>query len=220
MTEVQLDSSIRSWVLVPMILGVMSFTLLRMNLMQLMRKEQHGDLEDIVARQKLSFARRFCSGGARFITPAGFRARQKHYSAPETGVLCKPPASAGMLGLPSKMANPKEMALQIGLTQGTQIGFGFLMDKLFSGYFVAKTPFTLTYKFKGMFQRGIDVPSLESCYVSSFSWYMITLFGSYGLLPIIYALRGQESDVSQLTAQDPMLNPHAMNRRTLKGFYV
>lgn len=228
MADLQLDLSIRTWVLIPMIVVVMSFTLLRMNLMQLLRPSpqgQSGELRDIVTAQKLRTARLLHSGAVRYITPAGFKARKKYYCTAPAGVLCNPPPDKGLLeqlnmptaptpGGKKPKVDATEMILSLAVQWGLQLGIGFFMDAYFAGYFVAKAPFALTYKFKGMFQRGIDVPSLDGCYVSSLSWYMIALFGSYGLVPIINTLRGEDptlSDVAAITATDPMMNPMAMN---------
>jgi hypothetical protein len=47
----------------------------------------------------------------------------------------------------------------------------------FSGYVLVKVPFHLTNGFKGMFQRGLDLKTLDTSYVSSVSWYFLVMFG-------------------------------------------
>jgi hypothetical protein len=61
------------------------------------------------------------------------------------------------------------MAQNMVLMQG--IGY------FFSGYVLVKVPIPLTNGFKMMFQRGLDLSTLETSYVSSVSWYFLVMFG-------------------------------------------
>jgi len=61
------------------------------------------------------------------------------------------------------------MAQNMILMQG--IGY------FFSGYILVKVPIPLTNGFKMMFQRGLDLTTLETSYVSSVSWYFLVMFG-------------------------------------------
>lgn len=47
----------------------------------------------------------------------------------------------------------------------------------FAGFILAKVPFSLTQKFRGMTQSGIDIENLDVGYVSGVSFYFIVLFG-------------------------------------------
>ncbi|KAK3240899.1 hypothetical protein CYMTET_49303 [Cymbomonas tetramitiformis] len=55
----------------------------------------------------------------------------------------------------------------------------------FSGFVVAKVPFPLTMRFRGMLQRGIELQALDVTYVSSLSWYFLNLIGLRGLFSIV-----------------------------------
>ena len=51
----------------------------------------------------------------------------------------------------------------------------------FSGFVLAKVPFPLTQKFRGMLQRGVEISKLDVRYISSISLYFMILFGLSGL---------------------------------------
>lgn len=51
------------------------------------------------------------------------------------------------------------------------------ISHFFRGYILVKVPFPLTTGFKQMFQRGLDLNTLDTSYVSSVSWYFLVMFG-------------------------------------------
>lgn len=53
-----------------------------------------------------------------------------------------------------------------------------------------KIPFGLTPRFKSMLQRGVELDSLDVSYVSSLSWYLLTLFGLMGVNSLILGSDG------------------------------
>merc|ERR1719373_1457924 len=67
----------------------------------------------------------------------------------------------------------------------------YWVSHLFSGFLVAKTPFPLTFQFKGMLQRGVEVQSLEPGYVSSLCWYMFVMMTSHSLIGLFTAFFGK-----------------------------
>mmetsp|Transcript_1808 Transcript_1808/g.3240 ORF Transcript_1808/g.3240 Transcript_1808/m.3240 type:complete len:147 (+) Transcript_1808:2-442(+) len=59
------------------------------------------------------------------------------------------------------------------------------ISHFFSGYILVRVPFPLTKGFKPMFQKGIDLPTLSTSYVSSLSWYFLVMFGLRGVFRLI-----------------------------------
>merc|ERR1719226_378388 len=77
----------------------------------------------------------------------------------------------------------------------------YWVTHLFSGFLVAKTPFPLTFQFKSMMQRGVEVASLEPGYVSSLCWYIFVMMSSHGLLGLVQSFK----DASKIdSGEDPM----------------
>jgi len=89
---------------------------------------------------------------------------------------------------PNPMGNPADM-------MGGMMGnMAFMVQNMvmmqgvghfFSGFVLVKVPFPLTKGFKMMFQRGLQLNTLETSYVSSVSWYFLVMYGLRGLLRLI-----------------------------------
>ena len=78
------------------------------------------------------------------------------------------------------------------------------VSSFFSGFILARVPFPLTQKFRGMLQRGVELNALDVTYVSSSSWYFLVLFGISGLLTLILGDRRDPNEkLSNLAA--PMM---------------
>jgi hypothetical protein len=67
-------------------------------------------------------------------------------------------------------------------TQFHFMGVMWLINYFFPGFIVAKLPFTLTERFRAMTQQGLQVPQLDTSYVSTGSWYF---FAQMGLAPLL-----------------------------------
>ena len=51
------------------------------------------------------------------------------------------------------------------------------ISHFFHVFVLVKFPFPLTIGFKQMFQRGLDLSTIETSYVSRVSWYFLVMFG-------------------------------------------
>lgn len=66
---------------------------------------------------------------------------------------------------------------------------------------IVKLPFPLTPQFKSMLQSGVGTRDLDVRWVSSLSWYFLTLFG---LQPVYNFILGSNNAASQMTQQMQM----------------
>lgn len=122
-----------------------------------------------------------------FLTPTGFQQRIHYFTDKETGVLHETIEKKDMAEM--MMTNPDMMTGMMkqqvaGL--GPQLALGAFVNFFFRGFILGKLPFSLSPKFKGMLQSGIDLPTLDVSYLSSLSYYMLLLFGSRGILTLFF----------------------------------
>lgn len=69
-----------------------------------------------------------------------------------------------------------------------------------------KLPFPLTPQFKAMLQSGVGTRDLDVRWVSSLSWYFLTLFG---LAPVYQLILGSSEAANQMQMQMQQMNPGA-----------
>ena len=82
----------------------------------------------------------------------------------------------------TKMMMDSQTAMFSGMKDTIGMGVAMMLQMawvnyFFSGFILAKFPFPLTQKFRGMMQNGIDIDSLDVRFVSGLSFYFIVMFG-------------------------------------------
>merc|ERR1712151_1431053 len=127
-----------------------------------------------------------------FLSGSAFKSRKAYFVKKDVGVLVKSPPKAKdpMEALsaaqdPTMMMGMMKNQMFFMVSQGV---LAYWVSHLFSGFLVAKTPFPLTFQFKSMMQRGVEVQSLEPGYVSSLCWYMFVMMSSYSLIGLVQSL--------------------------------
>lgn len=96
----------------------------------------------------------------------------------------------------------------MGMMKGQMIflvfqgGMGYWVSHLFNGFLVGKTPFPLTFRFKSMLQRGVEVENLEPGYISGLCWYFLIMMSLNGFIAFLQSLIADVTGASQATV-DP-----------------
>ena len=127
-----------------------------------------------------------------FISEERWEARRAYWTAKEKGALR--PDGPFLANAEDAAPANNPMANPAGAMEGMMGNASFMIQNMimmqgiqhfFSGFVLLKVPFSLSRGFKPMFQRGIDLPSLNVSYVSSVSWYFLVMFGLRGLFRLI-----------------------------------
>jgi len=79
----------------------------------------------------------------------------------------------------------------VGMVQNMVMMQG--ISHFFRGFVLLKVPFPLTNGFKGMFQRGLELQTLDTSYVSSVSWYFLVMYGLRGFFRLVMSDSSGES---------------------------
>jgi len=217
METIQLDNNIRSYVLIPIFVVILLASFLRINIMQILKTDTKVVLKDLKNSQMIARALLLRTNG-NYLPEKSFRGRKLFFNKKGTGYFWNPPSQPNALQAIAQAQTDPSAVMGMMKNQFAFLflsgGLAYFISFLFPGFLVAKAPFPLSYRFKSMLQRGIDVPSLDVTYVSSLSWYFFVLFGSNGLMSILTYLRDPDKTAGEGTDIDlsnPMMqmNPAA-----------
>ncbi|CAD7953405.1 unnamed protein product [Amoebophrya sp. A25] len=207
-SDIILDPAIRDHALIAIFLVFLFVNLIRQNLLVLTKDEPKIEMKVLKQNNVLGRCRMLKSGGGRFLTEDSFRNRRAFYCKKDTGLLLNPPQQKKGLEAMEQQADPAQMAGMLKsqmifiISQGAT---GYWVNFLFTGFLVGKTPFPLTFRFKSMLQRGVDVDNLEPGYISGLCWYFIIMMGIGGIQTFLLSLFEEEGKViEQGGMDDPM----------------
>jgi len=146
---------------------------------------------------------------ANVLSPSSFQTRKAYMvSAYQEGKFLADPEARGK-PRPNPMSDPAMMEGMMGMMKGNvammvpqTLIMGWI-NAFFSGFVIMKLPFPLTPQFKSMLQSGVGTRDLDVRWVSSLSWYFLTLFG---LQPVYNFILGSNNSASQVTQQMAQMN--------------
>lgn len=169
--DLVLDPAIRDFVLLPLILLVFLFGILRHNAAVLLKgAPKAGDQEQVKQRNILQRSKLLRMNG-KHIPLTAFAMRRHHFINETDGVLNqKIDSQANMMAMMSDPDMMQNMLRGNVLQMLPQLLLMGLINQFFQGFLLIKLPFALTPSFKAMLQRGIPLATLDVSYVTSLSW--------------------------------------------------
>ena len=215
-----MDSAIRDYVLIPIFLVVILTSVLRANLNRIFGQTKPGgskppELGELKFLSLFSRVNVF-KANSNILSPEAFASKKTMFltkNDKKKGLLLAE-APQQLSAMEKMMQQNQDPSAALGMVKnqfmflGVHGTLGYWVSHLFSGFLVAKTPFPLTFKIKGMLQRGVDVAALDTSYVSSLSWYFFIMISSSGLLQLWNYLTGEtlgEEDGGANTGNSEMM---------------
>lgn len=204
MAELLLDSDIRIWVFLPIVVITFLVGIIRHYVTILLTSEKKVELQQIADSQVMIRSRMLREHG-RFLPKNSFLMRKHFFNNEHDGFFKTQKRDAVMK---NPMTDPSMMTdmLKGNLTNVLpMIIIGGWINWAFSGFLTTKVPFPLTLRFKPMLQRGVELSSLDASWVSSASWYFLNVFGLRSMYSLIL---GQDNAADQSRImQDQMTGP-------------
>ncbi|KAF1959315.1 transmembrane protein [Byssothecium circinans] len=206
------DPALFWWILLPITVVMILTGILRHYAMTLLQSAPKPQTL-LQIRQQRSLVRGVqLRQNANVLSPAAFQARKAYMvSAYQEGKFLAEPENRGK-PRPNPMSDPAAMEGMMGMMKGNMammvpqtLIMGWI-NAFFSGFVIMKLPFPLTPQFKSMLQSGVGTQDLDVRWVSSLSWYFLTLFG---LQPVYNFILGSNNSANQVTQQMAMSNPGA-----------
>lgn len=195
MTDLVVDSQIRGWVFLPIVVITFLVGILRHYISILLSSQKKIELQQLQDSQ-IILRSRVLRENSKYIPKSSFNMRKQCFNCQDTGYLTqkRPPVNQNMMTDPSMMSEMLKGNITNVLPM---IVIGGWINWMFSGFITTKVPFPLTLRFKPMLQRGIELMHLDASWVSSASWYFLNVFG----LRSIYALVLGENNAADQSKQ-------------------
>lgn len=184
MAELLLDSQIRVWVFLPIVVITFLVGVVRHYVSILLASQKKVELQQVQDSQVMIRSHKLRENG-KYIPKQSFLMRRHFFNNEETGYF-KTQKRAAVSQNP--MTDPSMMTdmLKGNVTNVLpMIMIGGWINWMFSGFVTTKVPFPLTLRFKPMLQRGIELVSLDAAWVSSASWYFLNVFGLRSIYTLV-----------------------------------
>ncbi|RZF44710.1 hypothetical protein LSTR_LSTR000662 [Laodelphax striatellus] len=156
MAELLLDTNIRGWVFLPIVVITFLVGILRHYVSLLLSTQKKAELQQLQDSQVMISSRVLRENG-KYIQRQAFQMRRHFFNNEETGYF-KTQKRVAVTQNP--MADPSLMTdmLKGNITNVLpMIMIGGWINWMFSGFVTTKVPFPLTLRFKPMLQRGVEL---------------------------------------------------------------
>jgi len=212
--DLVLDPSIRNFVLIPILIVVIAKTFLTTNLMEIMKKVPPKSKKDKLMHNNVLSRSGRLRTNCNWLPEDSFERRRAQFLTQQLKDINIEEAPAEQ--------SVQDMSNMLGMMQGntvsmfSHIGFMFWVNTFFTGFLIIRLPFPVSEAYRSIVQRGVNMSSLECSYVSSLSWYFLSLFGFRGLTTAISG--GAVADDMKMM-KEQMNNPMAAAAGPSMGKY-
>ncbi|KAL1297679.1 hypothetical protein AAFC00_006231 [Neodothiora populina] len=204
------DPALFYWILLPITVVMVLTGLMRHYLSTLLQSTPKPQTLPVLRQNRALMRGVNLRNNFNQLLPAAFTARRAYMvEAYKEGVFLAEPDMRGK-PRPNPMTDPAMMEGMMGMMKGNvammvpqTLIMGWI-NAFFAGYVIMKLPFPLTPQFKSMLQSGVGTRDLDVRWVSSLSWYFLTLFGLQPVYNFILGSNNAASQVSQQMAQAQM----------------
>ncbi|KAK4871493.1 hypothetical protein RN001_015617 [Aquatica leii] len=205
MSDLVVDSQIRGWVFLPIVVITFLVGILRHYISILLASQKKIEPQQLQDSQMI-LRSRLLRENSRYLPRSSFLMRRHFFNNEESGYLTqkRPPVTQNVMTDPTMMTDMLKGNVTNVLPM---IIIGGWINWMFSGFITTRVPFPLTLRFKPMLQRGIELMHLDASWVSSASWYFLNVFG----LRSIYALvLGENNGADQARQMQDQMSGAAM----------
>ncbi|KAG8626921.1 hypothetical protein KVT40_005866 [Elsinoe batatas] len=204
------DPALFYWILLPITVVMILTGVLRHYLSTLLQTAPKPQPIEKVRQQRSLMRGVNLRAQAQQLSPSSFQAKKAYMiQAYKDGHFLADPEGRGK-PRPNPMSDPAMMEGMMGMMKGNMammipqtLIMGWI-NAFFSGYVIMKLPFPLTPQFKAMLQSGVGTRDLDVRWVSSLSWYFLTLFGLQPVYNFILGSNNAANQVQQQMAQTQM----------------
>lgn len=207
--ELTLDPQLKYWVLLPISIVMVLAGVLRQYIMEFIGPKTRGmPRVKITETQYINKAQAFL-GNASNLSEESFLARQEYLTQTlsEGKFLVKENVEEGQVQNP--FSDPNMSDAMMNMAKGNMANFipqtiiMWWVNHFFAGFVLMKLPFPLTPRFKEMLQSGVMTSDLDVRWVSSISWYFISVLGLNPVYNLILS-NPSEDQLGIAQQQEPM----------------
>lgn len=203
MEDLILAGEIRNWVFIPILVIIISVSILRANIQGLIGPSSHANVEEVHQQHVLQASQNLLKNH-HMLPNDRIRHRVNFYIHPERGIFSKLPVRSFNPAMPQMMDSSKVISMSKStMSIIPHILIMTWIQTVFSGFLLVRLPFSLTAGFTSMLQRDILLDGLSSSYVSSLSWYFTAFIGLRGFTTIFLDAGSQ---MSMMALGNPLLS--------------
>jgi hypothetical protein len=195
--NILLDNEICTWVLLPVVFIILCVAMLRHYVTIAIKSATPVDVRK-QARQNVVAYARMLQAHAAYLPYSAVKTRVTGMTGKD-GILSQPIENTQMSDAMAQMSGPGMMKNQLMMIV-PQMAMMSIISSVFGGFVMAKFPFALSARFKGMTQRGVDIDHLDAAYATSMSMYFIIQFGINGILQLLLG-SSEGDDMAMMKAQ-------------------